>query len=52
LVHTGKGEKLIGQALPADFPRGTLAHADLGEFAEWLLAQPETAAKNKAGGVA
>jgi D-glycero-D-manno-heptose 1,7-bisphosphate phosphatase len=52
LVHTGKGEKLIGLALPADFPPGTLVHADLGEFAEWLLAQPEAAAKNKTGGVA
>jgi D-glycero-D-manno-heptose 1,7-bisphosphate phosphatase len=52
LVHTGKGERLIGQALPGEFPPGTLAHADLGEFAEWLLAQPEAAAKNKTGGAA
>ena len=52
LVHTGKGDNLIGQTLPVDFPAGTVAHADLGEFAEWLLAQPEAAAKNKAGGVA
>jgi hypothetical protein len=48
-VYTGKGEKLMGQPLPADFPQGTLAHADLAEFAEWLLAQPEPAAKNKVG---
>jgi D-glycero-D-manno-heptose 1,7-bisphosphate phosphatase len=50
LVHTGKGEKLKGQPLSADFPQGTVAHEDLGAFADWLLAQSEPAAKtNKAG---
>ena len=39
LVHTGKGEKLKGQPMPADFPQGTLAHDDLGAFADWLLSQ-------------
>jgi D-glycero-D-manno-heptose 1,7-bisphosphate phosphatase len=52
LVHTGKGEKIIGQPLPADFPQGTLAHADLNAFAEWLLAQPDATAKHKTGGAA
>jgi D-glycero-D-manno-heptose 1,7-bisphosphate phosphatase len=47
LVHTGKGEKLMGQPLPAEFPLGTLAHADLGEFSEWMLALPDAAVKNK-----
>jgi D-glycero-D-manno-heptose 1,7-bisphosphate phosphatase len=47
LVHTGKGEKLMGQPLPADFPSGTLAHADLGEFVEWMLSLPDAAVKNK-----
>ena len=39
LVHTGKGEKLKGQPLPADFPQGAVAHDDLGAFVDWLLAQ-------------
>jgi D-glycero-D-manno-heptose 1,7-bisphosphate phosphatase len=43
LVHTGKGEKLKGQPLPADFPVGTQAHADLGAFADWLLAESQGA---------
>ena len=47
LVHTGKGEKLMGQPLPADFPPDTLAHADLGEFVEWMLSLPDAAVKNK-----
>jgi D-glycero-D-manno-heptose 1,7-bisphosphate phosphatase len=47
LVHTGKGEKLMGQPLPADFPPGTLAHTDLGEFVEWMLSLPDAAVKNK-----
>jgi D-glycero-D-manno-heptose 1,7-bisphosphate phosphatase len=50
LVHTGKGEKLKGQPLPADFPQGTVAHDDLGAFADWLLAQSEPAAKNNKAG--
>jgi D-glycero-D-manno-heptose 1,7-bisphosphate phosphatase len=45
LVYTGKGEKLKGQALPPDYPAGTRAHADLGAFADWLLAQPDAAPK-------
>ena len=50
LVHTGKGEKLKAQQLPADFPLNTVAHDDLGAFADWLLAQPEPASKtHKAG---
>ncbi len=46
LVYTGKSEKLKGQALPVDLPQGTVVHDDLGAFADWLLAQPEPAAKN------
>ncbi len=50
LVYTGKGEKLKGQPLSADFPSGTLVHDDLGAFADWLIAQPESVAKaHKAG---
>ena len=46
----GKGEKLKDQPLPADFPSNTVAHEDLGAFADWLLAQPEPVFKtNKAG---
>ena len=41
LVLTGKGEKLKGQALPPDYPAGTLMHADLMAFADWLLGQSE-----------
>jgi D-glycero-D-manno-heptose 1,7-bisphosphate phosphatase len=52
LVYTGKGEKLNGQPLPSNFPHGTLAHADLGAFAEWLLSQPDGTAKHKTGGAA
>lgn len=51
LVHTGKGEKFKGQPLPADFPVGTWAHADLGAFADWLLAQPRPRAKTYKLGV-
>jgi len=51
LVLTGKGEKLKGQALPADFPEGTRVHADLGEFADWLLAQPDSMNKHHKNGV-
>ncbi|MFY8177862.1 MAG: HAD hydrolase-like protein, partial [Limnohabitans sp.] len=53
LVHTGKAEKLKGQPLPADFPPGTLAHADLAAFVDWLIDQSEAAAKaNKVGALA
>ena len=45
LVYTGKGEQLKGQALPPDYPAGTLTHTDLGAFADWLLTQPEGAPK-------
>ena len=51
LVHTGKGVKLKDQPVPADFPDGTIAHADLGAFADWLIAQPESAAKSHKAGV-
>jgi hypothetical protein len=51
LVHTGKGVKLKDQPVPADFPEGTIAHADLGAFADWLIAQPESAVKNHKAGV-
>jgi len=51
LVLTGKGEKLKGQALPIDYPEDTRVHDDLGAFADWLLAQPESQQKqSKAGG--
>ena len=40
LVLTGKAERLRGQPLPADtYPPGTIAHQDLGAFADWLLAR-------------
>ena len=52
LVHTGKGEKLKGEPLPADFPPHTVAHADLVAFVDWLMEQSEVAAKaQKAGAV-
>jgi len=50
LVHTGKGEKLKGQALPKDFPAGTLAHADLAAFADWLITQPDATLKSHKAG--
>lgn len=49
LVHTGKGEKFKDQSLPAEFPQGSLAHADLAAFADWLLAQPEVVKNHKSG---
>ncbi len=42
LVYTGKGQKLRGKTLPADFPQDTRAHEDLAAFVDWLLVQPET----------
>ena len=50
LVLTGKGEKLRGQPLPAEFPPGTTVHDDLSAFADWLLAQPVPSSKS--GGAA
>jgi D-glycero-D-manno-heptose 1,7-bisphosphate phosphatase len=44
LVLTGKGQKLRGLALPADFPQGTRVHDDLAAFVDWLLTQPDTKA--------
>jgi D-glycero-D-manno-heptose 1,7-bisphosphate phosphatase len=53
LVYTGKGEKLVGQPLPLDFPHGTLAHTDLAAFADWLIASNDPAVKaHKVGGAA
>ena len=49
LVFTGKGEKLMGQALPVDFPQATVTHTDLVAFAEWLLALPDANTKTKPG---
>ena len=49
LVFTGKGEKLMGQALPVDFPQATVTHTDLAAFAEWLLALPDANTKTKPG---
>jgi len=50
LVLTGKGEKLKGQALPAEFPAGTYVHEDLSAFADWLLLQPESHPKQSKSG--
>ena len=44
LVLTGKGAALSGQALPADFPKGTRVHVDLGAFADFLLARESAVA--------
>ncbi len=44
LVLTGKGAALRGQPLPANFPPGTLVHADLGAFADFLLARESAVA--------
>lgn len=50
LVHTGKGEKLKGLPLPAEFPPGCRVHEHLAAFVDWLLAQTDAGAKNgKAG---
>ncbi len=43
LVLTGKGAAHRGRSLPDIFPAGTLVHADLAAFADFLLAR-ETAA--------
>lgn len=39
LVLTGKSAHLGGQALPDTFPPATRVHADLGAFADFLVAQ-------------
>ena len=44
LVLTGKAAALRGQPLPADFPAGTQVHADLGAFADFLLARESAVA--------
>ena len=43
LVLTGKGEAYKGHKLPHSFPKGTLVHADLAAFAEFLLAREAAA---------
>lgn len=45
LVLTGKGEALKGKPLPPEYPAGTRVHADLGAFADWLVAARPTVAK-------
>ena len=39
LVLTGKGEQFRGRALPDTVPPNTRVHADLGAFADWLIAR-------------
>jgi len=43
LVLTGKSAGLKGQPLPAAFPANTQVHADLGAFADFLLAREAAA---------
>ena len=43
LVLTGKGETYKGRKLPHSFPKGTLVHADLAAFAEFVLAREAAA---------
>ncbi|MGI9150701.1 MAG: D-glycero-beta-D-manno-heptose 1,7-bisphosphate 7-phosphatase [Limnohabitans sp.] len=52
LVLTGKGEKLKGQALPPEYPAGTVVHADLMAFADWLLGQSEASPQSLKTGAA
>ncbi len=42
LVLTGKGAAFKGKALPDNFPVGTLVHADLPAFVEFLLEREAT----------
>jgi hypothetical protein len=49
-VHTGKGEKFKGHALSEKFPAGTLAHADIAAFADWLITQPDATLKSHKAG--
>ena len=39
LVLTGKGAAYRGRRLPQTFPKKTLVHADLGAFADFLIAR-------------
>jgi D-glycero-D-manno-heptose 1,7-bisphosphate phosphatase len=39
VVQTGKGALWRGQPLPEDFPPQTTVHADLSEFADYLVAR-------------
>lgn len=39
LVLTGKGAALAGRELPDTFPKETQVHADLGAFADFLIAR-------------
>jgi len=39
LVLTGRAAGLKGQALPETYPAHTRVHADLGAFADWLIAK-------------
>lgn len=43
LVLTGKGAQFRGMSLPGTFPPGTVVHADLGEFADALIARAAVA---------
>ncbi len=43
LVLTGKAAHLRGQPLPASFPLDTTVHADLGAFADFVIARPALA---------
>jgi D-glycero-D-manno-heptose 1,7-bisphosphate phosphatase len=42
LVLTGKGAAYRGRSLPDSFPVGTLVHADLAAFADFLIAREST----------
>ena len=42
LVLTGKGATYVGHSLPDNFPKETRVHADLGAFADFVIAR-ETA---------
>jgi D-glycero-D-manno-heptose 1,7-bisphosphate phosphatase len=44
LVLTGKGAAYRGRRLPHTFPKKTLVHADLGAFADFLIAREAAAA--------
>jgi D-glycero-D-manno-heptose 1,7-bisphosphate phosphatase len=45
LVLTGKAAALKGRELLPEYPPGTRVHADLGAFADWLVASRQPAAK-------
>ncbi|MDO8450939.1 D-glycero-beta-D-manno-heptose 1,7-bisphosphate 7-phosphatase [Rhodoferax sp.] len=44
LVLTGKGAAYRGRSLPDNFPKETQVHADLGAFADFLIARQAEAA--------